>query len=262
MLYIGLIVILIALYLIYDKQQDKKKLEEMKKRIAEQREEYYRKEKAERERIHAEKIAQMRKKEEEQKKKSEESANSSIAKSSVLQDTKSKKDADSLSYTKYYKKESDYLCNIIRAEKGYDDNHLYLRFITGSRHKIEISSEKIGQTIKLSSDTILNRWTLNKLIDEEEYINDIRKLVAVMAYVSVAKRDIVYPLGQLLHEHIQKFGRILSDDLMTFIAEFIIVLSAFAESESGEKLNESGKLNLMNMINIYVSREFGQFLCK
>lgn len=161
----------------------------------------------------------------------------------------------------YYKSDRDYLCNVVRAEKGYDDNHLYLRFFTASRHRVEICIEKVGQFVKLSSSKLTDGLSLNKLLDEQEYSHDIRKMVGVMAYVSVAGADILYPLGQLLHEHVQKHERILSEDLNTYIAELIIVVNAFSESESGEGLNENGKRNLLSMCNDFVSEEFGRFLC-
>lgn len=160
----------------------------------------------------------------------------------------------------FYKNERDYLSNIIRAEKRYDDNHLYLRFLTGSRHNIEICVERVGNLIKLSSKEFKYALTIDKLMDEKEFIRDIRKMVAVMAWVSVAKQELVYPLGQLLHEHVQKFGRILKDDLRSYIAELDIVLNAFSESESGEKLNENGHKQLLSVCENFASKEFGRYL--
>lgn len=160
----------------------------------------------------------------------------------------------------FYKNERDYLSNIVRAEKGYDDKHLYLRFLTGSRHNIEICVERVDKLVKLSSEKFLYSIMINKLIDEEEFINDIRKMVAVMAWVTLAKEDFVYPLGQLLHEHIQKHGRVLKDDLQTYIAELILVFNAFGEAESGEVLNSSGLSQLVTICENFASIEFRQYI--
>lgn len=159
----------------------------------------------------------------------------------------------------YYKYEEDYLGNIIQGGKYEEVNTLYLRFITGSRHVINIEIEKHENFVILQKHSAFAS-SLTKLIDKEEFIEDIKKMVGVMAWVSVAKENFLYPLGQLLHEHIQKYGRILVNDMETYISEFIIVINAFAESESGEALNDNGTANLLIECDKFVSQEFGYYL--
>lgn len=160
----------------------------------------------------------------------------------------------------FYKNKRDYLSNVIRAKKGYDDKHLYLYFLTASRHSIQIVVERVGNSVKLQSGLSVRGFSLDKYIDEKEFISDIRKMVGVMAYVSVAHQELTLPLGQLVYEHTKEFGRLCLDDLNTFIAELIMVVNAFAESESGEGLNYTGKQNLISMCMDLVSQEFSSFL--
>lgn len=157
---------------------------------------------------------------------------------------------------KYYKNEEDYLFNIKGFNKKVNGNRLCLQYLIASRHIIDICVEKHGTTVRLSSEEVLDEVYLNGFLDEKEFVDDITKMVGVMAYVWFSQEEITFPLGQLVYEHINRFHRLLEDDLKTYIAELVIVVNAFSVSVGGEGLTEVGKRNLARMCEDLVRREF------
>lgn len=157
---------------------------------------------------------------------------------------------------KYYKNEEDYLFNIKGFNKATNGNQLRLRYLIASRHIIDIIVEKHGTAVRLSSEEVQNEVYLNGFIDEQEFENDITKMVGAMAYSWFSQEEITFPFGQLVYEHINRFHRLLEEDLKTYIAELVIVVNAFCASVGQEGLNEAGKRNLARMCKDLVRMEF------